>query len=94
LVDDNEPDKPAAKAKGTVKPSDMPMTISRIVSEAVKCFSVWGTVGMMTLKLWQQWLDTSSISARQLIFALDARQVRLPWKWKLRACYDWLKPKQ
>src|SRR2546428_12371293 len=45
-VDSTAPDRPAARAKGTVSPSDMPITMSRIVSEAVKCFStcgVWGT---------------------------------------------------
>jgi hypothetical protein len=30
---------PAARANGTVRPSDMPITISRIASEAVNCFS-------------------------------------------------------
>src|SRR2546428_8874392 len=45
-VDSTAPDRPAASAKGTVSPSDMPITMSRMVSEAVKCFStcgVWGT---------------------------------------------------
>src|SRR6266446_328330 len=45
-VDSTAPDRPAARAKGTVSPSDIPITMSRIVSEAVKCFStcgVWGT---------------------------------------------------
>src|SRR5262245_12014330 len=40
------PDKPAARAKGTVKPSDMPITMSRTVSEAVKCFSACGVCGI------------------------------------------------
>src|SRR5690242_13699825 len=40
------PDSPAASANGTVKPSDMPMTISRTVSDAVKCFSIWGVCGI------------------------------------------------
>src|SRR2546423_3031496 len=43
------PDKPAARAKGTVKPSDMPITMSRTVSEAVKCFSTCGVCGMGVL---------------------------------------------
>src|SRR5712691_243770 len=45
-VDSTAPDRPAASAKGTVNPSAIPITMSRIVSEAVKCFStcgVWGT---------------------------------------------------
>src|SRR5229473_4298246 len=45
-VDSTPSDRPAARAKGTVSPSDIPITMSRIVSEAVKCFStcgVWGT---------------------------------------------------
>src|SRR3954452_16790662 len=40
------PDSPAARAKGTVSPSDMPITMSRTASEAVKCFSTWGVFGM------------------------------------------------
>ena len=31
-----EPDRPAARAKGTVRPSDMPMMMSRMSSLAVK----------------------------------------------------------
>jgi FrmR/RcnR family transcriptional regulator, repressor of frmRAB operon len=42
------PDKPAARAKGTVRPSDMPITMSRTVSEAVKCFSTCGVCGIET----------------------------------------------
>ena len=34
------PERPAANANGTVKPSDIPMITSRIVSLAVKCFSI------------------------------------------------------
>jgi len=30
---------------GTVKPSDIPITMSRTVSEAVKCFSTCGVCG-------------------------------------------------
>src|SRR5260370_30370636 len=40
------PDRPAASANGTVNPSDIPMTISRTKSEAVKCFSRCGVCGM------------------------------------------------
>ena len=39
-VESTAPDSPAARANGTVKPSDMPMTMSRTVSDAVKCFSM------------------------------------------------------
>src|SRR5450631_1011890 len=39
-------DRPAASANGTVNPSAIPMTTSRTLSEAVKCFSIWGTAGM------------------------------------------------
>src|SRR5262249_37564287 len=42
------PDRPAARAKGTVRPSDMPITRSRTVSEAVKCFSTCGVCGIET----------------------------------------------
>src|SRR5438067_3285158 len=40
------PDSPAARANGTVRPSDIPMTTSRTDSEAVKCFSTWGDRGI------------------------------------------------
>src|ERR1700690_787764 len=38
-VDCTAPESPAANAKGTVRPSDMPMTTSRTKLPAVKCFS-------------------------------------------------------
>ena len=34
------PESPAARAKGTVRPSDTPMMMSRTISPAVKCFSL------------------------------------------------------
>jgi hypothetical protein len=34
------PESPAASAKGTVRPSETPMMMSRTTSPAVKCFSV------------------------------------------------------
>src|ERR1041385_4975474 len=40
------PVNPAASANGTVKPSDIPITMSRTVSPAVKCFSVCRVCGM------------------------------------------------
>src|SRR2546422_11519302 len=40
------PESPAASANGTVRPSDIPMTMSRTVLPAVKCFSTWGVCGM------------------------------------------------
>src|SRR5512141_2571034 len=39
------PVSPAAKAKGTVRPSAMPITMSRTTSEDWKCFSTWGVRG-------------------------------------------------
>src|ERR1700733_6082972 len=40
------PDRPAAKAKGTVRPSDIPMTMSRTKAVEAKCVSTWaGEVG-------------------------------------------------
>src|SRR2546428_11394683 len=42
------PESPAARANGTVRPSDIPMTMSRTVLPAVKCFSTWGVCGMST----------------------------------------------
>src|SRR4051812_49831816 len=44
--DATAPDRPAASAKGTVKPSAMPITTSRTVSEARKWRSVWSMLGM------------------------------------------------
>src|SRR5450755_1724254 len=43
------PDNPAARANGTVRPSDIPITISRTVSPAVKCCSMCGVCGTKTL---------------------------------------------
>src|SRR5260370_28339274 len=40
------PDMPAAKAKGTVRPSAMPMTTSRTLALAVKCDSTCGVAGI------------------------------------------------
>src|SRR5262249_21368923 len=41
------PVNPAASAKGTVKPSAIPMTMSRTTSLDVKCRSMWGVWGML-----------------------------------------------
>ena len=35
------PERPAARAKGTVRPSETPIMMSRTISPAVKCFSLW-----------------------------------------------------
>src|ERR1035441_9789804 len=40
------PVRPAARANGTVRPSDIPITTSRTVSEASKGFSTCGVVGI------------------------------------------------
>src|SRR3954462_6315009 len=40
------PERPAARAKGTVRPSLMPMTMSRRRSEPWKWRSTWGVAGM------------------------------------------------
>src|ERR1700693_2570408 len=40
------PEIPAARANGTVSPSDIPMTTSRTDSGAVKWCSVWGVAGI------------------------------------------------
>src|SRR5215472_5793137 len=40
------PVRPAARAKGTVRPSDIPITMSRTAAVAVKCFSTCSTDGM------------------------------------------------
>src|SRR6516164_8933197 len=42
------PEMPAARAKGTVRPSDMPITTSRTTSPAVKWRSMWGVCGMIS----------------------------------------------
>jgi hypothetical protein len=48
-VEATAPVSPAASAKGTVNPSDIPMTISLTISLAVKCFSIWRVCGIATL---------------------------------------------
>src|SRR5581483_5183761 len=48
-LDSTAPDRPAASAKGTVRPSDMPITMSRTAAEAVKCFSTCGVCGILLL---------------------------------------------
>src|ERR1700730_17581494 len=45
-VEDTAPERPAARAKGTVSPSAIPMTMSRTTAEAEKCLSICGVVGM------------------------------------------------
>ena len=45
-VESTAPDSPAAKAKGTVRPSAIPMTMSRTVAEDVKCFSTCCVCGI------------------------------------------------
>src|SRR5271157_5807833 len=46
-VEATAPVNPAASAKGTVSPSDIPMTTSRTAAVAVKCFSMCSTVGIL-----------------------------------------------
>src|ERR1700685_3668396 len=41
------PVKPAARANGTVRPSDIPITMSRTIADDVKCFSTCGVVGIV-----------------------------------------------
>lgn len=50
-VEDTAPERPAARAKGTVSPSAIPMTMSRTWAEAEKCFSRCGVTGMGHLKV-------------------------------------------
>lgn len=49
------PDKPAARANGTVRPSDMPITMSRTTSEPAKCSSgcgwLWWRISVMADQL-------------------------------------------
>src|ERR1700722_8405175 len=45
------PDNPAASAKGTVRPSAIPITMSRTNSDAVKCDSTCGVCGMFFLRI-------------------------------------------
>src|ERR1700722_17014156 len=40
------PERPAASAKGTVRPSDIPITMSRTVSVDFKWCSAWGPIGI------------------------------------------------
>src|SRR6185295_14280010 len=46
LVLSTAPDNPAASAKGTVRPSDIPITRSRTTSLDVKCRSICGVCGI------------------------------------------------
>ena len=50
-VEDTAPERPAARAKGTVSPSAIPITTSRTRAEAEKCFSICGVVGMRHQKV-------------------------------------------
>ena len=43
------PVNPAANANGTVRPSAIPMTVSRTTSLDVKCRSMWGVCGMKSV---------------------------------------------
>jgi len=43
---------PAANANGTVNPSDMPITMSRTTSLAVKWRSVCGVCGILSSRIW------------------------------------------
>ena len=45
LVASTAPESPAARAKGTVKPSDMPITMSRTIAVPVKCLWPVGYIG-------------------------------------------------
>src|SRR5262249_34905379 len=46
VFESTAPESPAASAKGTVSPSDMPITTSRTVSPAVKWRSMWRVWGI------------------------------------------------
>ena len=49
-------ERPAASANGTVRPSAIPITTSRTLSEEVKCFSMCGVAGTGTLLVgWNSW---------------------------------------
>src|SRR5580658_8773580 len=52
------PDNPAASAKGTVRPSAIPMTMSRTNSEAVKCDSTCGVCGIFFLRILARTTDS------------------------------------
>src|SRR5574341_2696120 len=64
-VEATAPVSPAASAKGTVNPSDIPMTMSLTTSLAVKCFSMCGVCGIAT-----------SSSQRWCVFKLGQRRAR------------------
>src|SRR6202163_3191002 len=67
-VEETVPERPAARANGTVRPSDIPITTSRTVADAAKCFSTCGDVG----------IDPQSSHARHraLFFAQRGGQVK------------------
>ena len=46
-VEATAPDRPAARANGTVRPSAIPITMSRTASDEVKCFSTCGDWGIV-----------------------------------------------
>src|SRR3954453_22309265 len=48
-VESTAPERPAASANGTVRPADMPITMSRTVSPAVKWRSICGVCGTASL---------------------------------------------
>src|ERR1700722_19819044 len=49
VVVSTAPVRPAARANGTVRPSDIPITMSRTIADDVKCFSTCGVLGMVEL---------------------------------------------
>src|SRR5579863_4246310 len=60
------PVNPAASAKGTVRPSAMPMTISRTTALASKCFSTCGVKGTLLLRGERRFQIFASIRSRGL----------------------------
>src|SRR5437867_1935244 len=57
------PVSPAARAKGTVRPSDIPITTSRTTSLAVKWRSIWGVCGIRISESQQNHLAALQLEA-------------------------------
>ena len=75
-VESTAPESPAAKAKGTVRPSDIPMTRSRMTSLPVKCRSTCGVSGeCRPPPLSDVPFGAGSVADRGLLFCPEK-----PWK--------------
>ena len=68
---------PAAKAKGTVNPSDIPITISEMKTELPKCFSLCTSLSTAILFIFKEFCSTQSVYSYRRAF--DSKEL-LPSK--------------